>query len=55
MRVIGGWSPYQFEEKRFPTPAELTEAAQDVPVFVLFLYSQGYPQRGRRARARPDP
>ena len=42
VRVIGGWSPYQFEEKRFPTPAELTEAAQDVPVFVLFLYSQGY-------------
>ena len=42
VRVIGGWSPYQFAERRLPTPAELTEAAPDVPVFVLFLYSQGY-------------
>ena len=42
VRVIGGWSPWQFEEQRFPTPAELTEAAPDTPVFVLYLYSQGY-------------
>ncbi|MEM7665833.1 MAG: amidohydrolase [Pseudomonadota bacterium] len=42
VRVIGGWSPYQFAERRLPTPAELTEASPDVPVFVLFLYSQGY-------------
>lgn len=42
VRVIGGWSPYQFAEKRFPTPAELTEAAPDTPVFVLFLYSRGF-------------
>lgn len=42
VRVIGGWSPYQFEEKRMPTVDELNEVAPDTPVFVLFLYSQGY-------------
>lgn len=42
VRVIGGWSPYQFEEDRMPTPAELTEAAPDTPVFVLYLYSRGF-------------
>lgn len=40
VRVIGGWTPYQFEEKRMPTVAELNEAAPNTPVFVLFLYSQ---------------
>jgi predicted amidohydrolase YtcJ len=40
VRVIGGWSPYQFEEKRMPTVAELNDAAPNTPVFVLFLYSQ---------------
>jgi len=39
--VIGGWSPYQFKEKRLPTVKELNDAAPDTPVFVLFLYSQG--------------
>lgn len=42
VRVIGGWSPFQFEEKRFPTPQELNEAAPDTPVFILFLYSRGW-------------
>ncbi|MEM7704070.1 MAG: amidohydrolase [Pseudomonadota bacterium] len=42
VRVVGGWSPYQFAEKRMPTPQELTQAAPDTPVFVLFLYSQGF-------------
>ncbi len=42
VRVIGGWSPFQFEEGRMPTPAELTKATPDVPVFVLYLYSQGF-------------
>src|SRR5690606_18744491 len=42
VRVIGGWSPYQFEEKRFPTPEEINEATGDVPTFVLFLYSRGW-------------
>lgn len=42
VRVVGGWSPFQFEERRLPTPAELTAAAPNTPVYVLYLYSQGY-------------
>ena len=41
VRIIGGWSPYQFEEKRMPTVKELNEPRRDTPTFVLFLYSQG--------------
>ena len=40
VQVMGGWSPYQFAEKRMPSPAELTAAAPSVPVLVLFGYSQ---------------
>ena len=32
--VVGGWDPYQFAEKRSPTPQELDEAAPDHPVYV---------------------
>ena len=39
VRVVGGWSPYQFEEARFPTTAELDAAAGDVPTLVTYLYS----------------
>ena len=42
VRVIGGWSPYQFEENRFPTPEEINQATGDVPTYVLFLYSRGW-------------
>ncbi|MCK0167260.1 amidohydrolase [Jannaschia sp. S6380] len=42
VRVMGGWSRHQFEERRLPMPAELTEAAPDVPVFVLYLYSRAF-------------
>lgn len=41
VRVIGGWSPFQFTERRMPTVQELNAAAPDTPTFVLFLYSQG--------------
>jgi predicted amidohydrolase YtcJ len=41
VRVAGGWSPYQFREKRMPTVAELNDAAPDTPVYVLFAYSEG--------------
>ncbi|HLQ90889.1 MAG TPA: amidohydrolase family protein, partial [Xanthobacteraceae bacterium] len=41
VRVVGGWSPYQFREKRMPTVAELNDAAPDTPVYVLFAYSEG--------------
>jgi predicted amidohydrolase YtcJ len=42
VRVLGGWSPYQFREKRMPTVAELNDAAPDTPVYVLFAYSEGF-------------
>lgn len=45
VRVIGGWSPYQFRERRMPTVDELDRAAPETPVFVLFLYSQGFLNR----------
>lgn len=45
VRVVGGWSPYQFAERRMPSPAELTHAAPQTPVFVLFLYSRGFLNR----------
>ena len=41
VRVIGGWSPYQFHERRMPTIAELNAASPQRPVLVVFLYSQG--------------
>jgi predicted amidohydrolase YtcJ len=41
VRVLGGWSPYQFREKRMPTVAEVNDAAPDTPVYVLFAYSWG--------------
>lgn len=42
VRVIGGWSPFQFEEKRFPTPQEINEATGNVPTYVLYLYSRAW-------------
>lgn len=41
VRVVGGWSPYQFKERRMPTIRELNDAAPNTPTFVLLLYSQG--------------
>jgi predicted amidohydrolase YtcJ len=37
VRVVGGWSPYQFAEKRLPTADELETAAGNVPAFVLLF------------------
>jgi len=38
VRVVGGWCEHQFSEKRLPTLAELDEAGEGCPVFVLHLY-----------------
>ncbi len=40
VRVVGGWSEFQFAERRMPTTEELNEAAPDTPVFVLHLYDR---------------
>jgi len=40
VRVIGGWSEFQFAEKRMPTLQEINEIAPDTPVFILHLYDR---------------
>jgi predicted amidohydrolase YtcJ len=38
VRVLGGWSEFQFVEKRMPTIEELNAVSPDVPVMVLHFY-----------------
>jgi len=40
VRVVGGWSEFQFAERRLPTLQEINAVAPDTPVFVLHLYAQ---------------
>ncbi|HRI65860.1 MAG TPA: amidohydrolase [Polyangium sp.] len=40
VRVVGGWSEFQFAERRMPTLDEINAAAPDTPVFILHLYCQ---------------
>ena len=40
VRVVGGFSEHQFEEKRLPTIDELNAVAPDTPVFILHLYDR---------------
>ncbi|AWV05142.1 amidohydrolase [Burkholderia sp. JP2-270] len=37
VRVVGGWTEFQFVEKRGPTAAELNAIAPDTPVFIMHL------------------
>ena len=41
VRVIGGWSEFQFAERRMPTIEEINAVSPDTPVFVLHLYCRG--------------
>jgi predicted amidohydrolase YtcJ len=40
VRVVGGWSEFQFAERRMPTLGEINAAAPDTPVFILHLYAR---------------
>jgi predicted amidohydrolase YtcJ len=40
VRVVGGFTAHQFQEKRLPTIEELNAAAPDTPVFLLHLYDR---------------
>jgi predicted amidohydrolase YtcJ len=40
VRVVGGFTEHQFEEKRLPTIEELNAVAPDTPVFILHLYDR---------------
>ena len=60
VRVIGGWSEFQFAERRMPTLEEINAVSGDVPVFVLHLYDRALLNRAAvRAlgftKATPEP
>lgn len=40
VRVVGGWSEFQFAERRMPTLDEINRVAPNTPVFVLHLYGR---------------
>ncbi len=40
VRVVGGWSEFQFAERRMPTLDEINAAAPHTPVFILHLYGR---------------
>jgi predicted amidohydrolase YtcJ len=42
VRVVGGWTKFQFAERRMPTLEEINAAAPDTPVFVLHLYDRAW-------------
>jgi len=60
VRVVGGWTEFQFSERRMPTLEEINAASPDTPVFVLHLYDRALVNRaGLRAlgyvKETPDP
>ncbi len=60
VRVIGGWTEFQFAERRMPTLEEINRVAPETPVFVLHLYDRAIVNRAAlRAlgydRTTPDP
>jgi predicted amidohydrolase YtcJ len=40
--VVGGWTEFQFAERRLPTLDEINAVAPDTPVFVLHLYDRAF-------------
>jgi predicted amidohydrolase YtcJ len=42
VRVIGGWTEFQFAERRMPTLEEINAAAPETPVFILHLYDRAW-------------
>jgi predicted amidohydrolase YtcJ len=40
VRVVGGWSAFQFGERRLPTLDEINAIAPETPVFILHLYDR---------------
>ena len=45
VRVIGGWTEFQFVEGRMPTLEEINAVSPDTPVFVLHLYDRAMVNR----------
>jgi predicted amidohydrolase YtcJ len=42
VRVVGGWTEFQFTERRLPTLDEINAVSPDTPVFVLHLYDRAF-------------
>src|SRR5246127_558146 len=42
VRVVGGWTEFQFAERRMPTLEEINAVSPDTPVFVLHLYDRAF-------------
>jgi predicted amidohydrolase YtcJ len=40
VRVVGGWTEFQFAERRMPTLEDINAVSRDTPVFVLHLYDR---------------
>ena len=40
VRVVGGWTEFQFAERRMPSLDEINAVSPDTPVFVLHLYDR---------------
>jgi predicted amidohydrolase YtcJ len=40
VRVVGGWTEFQFAERRMPTLDEINAISPDTPVFILHLYDR---------------
>src|SRR5262249_7193306 len=60
VRVVGGWTEFQFAERRMPPLDEINAVSPDTPVFVLHLYDRALLNRAAlRAvgytRNTPDP
>lgn len=49
VRVVGGWSEFQFAERRMPTLDEINAASPDTPVFILHLYDRALLNRAALA------
>lgn len=45
VRVVGGWSEFQFAERRMPTLDEINAVAPETPVFILHLYDRAFLNR----------
>lgn len=45
VRVVGGWSEFQFAERRMPTLDEINAVSPDTPVFILHLYDRAFMNR----------
>jgi predicted amidohydrolase YtcJ len=45
VRVVGGWTEFQFAERRMPTLDEINSVSPDTPVFVMHLYDRVFLNR----------